>query len=169
MRWITALVALGVLLPPRAARAEEPSGALALVSGGGVNLAAFVVGAALLGTSHGSNAQNNAGWLTIETGFTLAPVAAHAVVNEWVRGLVFAVSPGAALATTGGLFAAEPGAVEHGTLPQQRWMWALFGVGLFSSAAGVADAILAPSRSAAVSVTPLAGFDRFGLQLGGTL
>jgi hypothetical protein len=169
MRWLGASIALAVLLPVREARAAEPDPGLALFSGAAVNLAGFVVGGTLLATSHGRGAQNSAGWLTMESAFTVSPLVAHGVVDEWWRGAAFAALPAATLATTAGIFADDPTAVERGGLPEQRWMWALFGVGLFASAAGIVDAMFAPARALPVRVAPAIGAGQVGLRIGGTL
>jgi len=169
MRWLAASVALAVLFPVRPARAAEPDPGAALFSGAALNLAGFVVGGALLATSHGGAAQNNAGWLSMEGAFTLSPVVAHGVVGEWWRGAAFAAVPGAALAVTAGMFASDGTAVERGELPEQRWMWGLYGVGLFASAAGIVDAMFAPARALPVRVAPVLGAGQVGLRIGGTL
>jgi hypothetical protein len=77
----------------------------------------------------------------------LAPLAAHAVVGEWGRGALFAAPPAAMW--TGSAILAEyaPNVVAHGTLEQQRVLWAFFGVGFFASAVGVVDAAFADRRA----------------------
>ncbi len=164
-----ALVLVPGILVPGTARAADPDPGLALFAGAGIQVAGFLLGGALLATSHSDPHQNNAGWLTIESGFTLAPLAAHAVEGEWGRGLVFAAVPGSALLTTGGLFVADPGAIERGGLPEQRWMWGIFGVGLFASAAGVVDAMFANHRSRRIYLQPAVGAGHVGFGIGGTL
>jgi hypothetical protein len=155
------------------ARADPREPAWGLVSGAAVALAGFVAGGVLLGTSSGSpgqsDAQDRAGWLTIAGGFGLAPAVAHAVVGEWGRGAAFAAPPVAAFAGSVGLFAYAPGAVEHGSLEQQRVLWSLFGVGLFSSAIGVFDAAFALDRAVPVRVAPVAGPGSAGLAIAGVL
>ncbi len=168
MRSPGVLVALA-LLSPSDAHAAAPDPALALFSAASIQLLGFVVGGALLATSQSDSGRNNAGWLTIEGGFTLAPLAAHGVANEWGRGALFAAVPAAALGTTAGLFASDPGAVERGGLPEQRWMWGLFGVGLMASVAGVVDAMLASGRVPAVRIEPAVAMGQLGLRIGGTL
>jgi len=172
---------------PCAARADDgaSSSGWALASAGAIDVTGFIVGGMLLARGGGDHLRDNAGWLTIESGFVLSPVAAHGVNGEWGRGALFAVVPLAALAVTAALFQAEPDTVEGGTLPQQRWMWAMFGGGLFASAVGVVDALWAPgrapgrasgrasgrapARARALVVWPAVARDQFGLQIGGTL
>jgi hypothetical protein len=165
------LVGVGLVACPSPASADEgdSSSGWALASAGAVDVAGFVVGGALLAQGHGDHLRDNAGWLTIESGFVLSPIAAHAVSGEWARGGLFAVVPLAALGVTVALFQQEPGTVESGTLPQQRWMWAMFGAGLFSSAVGVVDAMWAPARARKIAVRPIVAPGQVGLQIGGTL
>jgi len=168
MRSSAVLVSFALLVPSPC-RAADPDPAAALFSAASIHLVGFVVGGALLATSQSDSGRNNAGWLTIESGFTLAPFAAHGIMREWGRGALFAAVPACALGTTGGIFASDPGAVERGGLPEQRWMWGLFGVGLFASAAGVVDAMLAPGRSPVLRVEPAVAVGQLGLRIGGTL
>jgi hypothetical protein len=152
------------------ARAQTAEAAPAFATGASLFVAGFLVGGTVLGTSPGSAARDNAGWLTIEGGFTIAPLAAHAIVGEWGRGLVFSALPAAATAVTAALFAHHPGTIEHGELAEQRVMWAAFGVGLLVSAAGIVDAAIVRTRpTAAVSIAPLVGADRVGLRIVGAL
>ena len=154
---------------PASADDEGSSSGWALASAGAVDVAGFVVGGTLLARGHGDHLRDNAGWLTIESGFVLSPIAAHAVSGEWGRGGLFAVVPLATLGVTVALFQQEPDTVESGTLPQQRWMWAMFGAGLFSSAVGVVDALWAPARAQKIAVRPTVAPGQVGLQIGGTL
>jgi hypothetical protein len=166
------LVALAVVLLLAApARAEKPDPVLAFLAGATPAFAGFAVGGVLLGTSNDSAAANRAGWLVMEGGFALAPLAAHGVAGEWGRGVLFAAAPTAMFASTAGLFAYSPNAVGHGTLEVQRVLWAFFGVGVFSSAVGVVDAAFAPERQArrTLYLTPTAGIGGAGLTLEGTL
>jgi hypothetical protein len=152
-----------------AARAEEPAPALALVAGAAVIVAGLTTGSMLLASSDFDRTRANAGWLTIESGFTLAPWVAHAVVGEWARGVAFAAPPGAMLGATEALFQYSPGTVASGSLPEQRWMWGLFGVALASSGIGVVDVLFAPRRAKTFSVAPSIARDGVGLQVGGAL
>jgi|SRR5580704_8675998 len=156
---------------PCVARADDSgtSSGWALASAGAIDVTGFVVGGMLLARGGGDPLRDNAGWLTIESGFVLSPLVAHGVGGEWGRGALFAVVPLATLAVTTALFQAEPDTVESGTLPQQRWMWAMFGAGLFTSAVGVVDALWAPARARAIAVRPVVARDQVGLQIGGTL
>jgi hypothetical protein len=169
MRLPSVVALIAPLLVAVPAGAAEPDPALALLTGAATQVAGFIVGGTLLVTNHGHDEQANAGWLTVEGGFTLAPFAAHAVVGEWGRGAVFAALPAGALGGTAALFGVVPGVVESGTLEQQRVMWALFVGGLFASGAGVVDAVLVSARARRVTVAPTIGSGRVGLQIGGTL
>jgi len=168
-RLLFLVVALAPLLGASEGKAADRDPAVSLAVAAGVDAVGFVVGSALLSTSHGDNVQNDAGWLTIESGFVLAPLAAHGARGQWGRGVVFAAVPASSLAGSATLFAVEPGAIEHGTLPQQRWLWALFGVGLFSSAWGAVDAILTGDKKRTIALQPTVGWGQAGVRIGGTL
>lgn len=149
------------------AQAEEPDGGLAMIVGAASSLAGMAVGGAVLATSRGSDAVRNAGWLTIESGFTVAPFAAHAVNDEWGRGALFSAVPAAALGGTATLFGTVPGTIDQGSIEQQRLMWALFVVGQAASVVGVIDAALARWRTPKIVVVPTVGCSRAGVQIGG--
>jgi len=169
MRSLLAVAPLVLLFSSATARAANSDTTPAFAAATALNLVGFLAGGTLLGTSHGDSAQNDAGWLTIESGFVLAPLAAHGFVGEWARGAVFASVPAGTLGATAVVFANDPRGVEHGSLPEQRWMWAFFGVGLFASAAGVVDAMFAPSRQAAIALTPSVAGGSVGLAIRGLL
>ena len=168
-RLLFVVAALALLLGASEGKAADGDPAISLAVAAGIDALGFVVGSALLSTSHSDNVQNNAGWLTIESGFVLAPLAAHGARGQWERGVLFAAVPASTLAGSATVFALEPGAVEHGTLPQQRWIWALFGVGLFSSAWGAVDAILVGDSKPTIALQPTVGWGQAGVQIGGTL
>jgi hypothetical protein len=157
----------GLLLAASPARADKP--ALAFLAGASVLLAGFAVGGVLTATGNANDAQNNAGWLTMEAGFTLAPFASHAVTEEWTRALLFTAPPAATLAGTATIFAMNPSTIEHGELAEQRVMWSLFGVGLFSCVLGVVDSTFADKRRRAVAIRPVFGSGQVGLRVGGAL
>ncbi len=163
------MLALGLTAPPSWADKPEPEPARAFLTGALVFVAGFTVGGVLLATSKDDNVQNNAGWLAIQGAFVAAPFAAHAVSGEWTRALVFSASPAATWGGTAALFAVDPEAVEHGPLDQQRVLWALFGVGLFSSAVGVIDATFVDKRARAIAVAPVLGSGQVGVRIGVTL
>jgi len=165
----SALAAILLATPP--ASAAEPDGGLAFIAGTAAFVATFTVGGLLLATSNDGAAQGNAGWLTIESGFVLAPIASHALVGEWTRGLLFAAPPAAAIAGTATLFGLQPETIVSGSLPQQRVLWSLFVAGLLSGSAGVVDAVLAPARrkTKPVTVIPSVARGEVGLQVGGAL
>jgi hypothetical protein len=159
--------ALALCLTSSHARAEEPDGGLALIVGGASSLAGMVVGGAVMAMNHGGNLAHSAGWLTIESGFTVAPFAAHAVVGEWGRGALFAAAPAAALAGTATLFGLVPGTVDQGSIEQQRLMWGLFVGAEVAAVVGVVDAALAPWRSKDIVIAPSVGAGQAGVQIGG--
>jgi hypothetical protein len=164
-----ALAALAALVFAAPARAESDP-ALGVLAGAATLAAGLTAGAVILSTSNGVASQDNAGWLTMQSGFVLAPVLSHGIVGEWKRGLAFSTAPIACEVATAELFYVTPVAVEHGTLPAQRAMWVLFGVGLFSGAAGVIDTAFAGERArAALRVVPTVGRSSVGLEIGGTL
>lgn len=170
MRTLGALpLILAWVLAAPVARADEPEAARAVFAGAFAFVAGFTAGGVLVATSRGSNVQNNVGWLTIEGAFVGAPLVAHAFAGEWARAAAFAAPPAAAMAGTAGLFAMNAGAIEHGLLEEQRVLWALFGVGLFSGAAGVIDCAFADKRARSVAIGPMVGPGQIGLRLGGIL
>jgi hypothetical protein len=149
---------------PRASRS-----AAAFVWGASSFLAGFIVGGTLLGTSASGGSQENAGWLAIEAGFTIAPIASHAVAGEGWRGLVFAAPPAIATGGTAALFASNPSTIERGSIEQQRLIWGLFVGGLIASVAGVIDGVLTADPSPNVAVAPTFGRDHVGLTVGARL
>ena len=142
---------------------------MAFVSGTSVFVAGFAAGGALLGTNAASSLQANAGWLTIEAGFTLAPLVSHAVAGQSTRGLWFAAPPAAAWGGTLALFEIDPGTIEHGAIDEQRILWSLFGVALLSSVAGVVDAVAGAEHTSDVAIAPLVGPGRVGFSVGAHL
>ncbi len=163
-------IAFALLLAPVPAHAEPPDTALALFTGAATTVAGFAAGALLLGTSNDRNLANNAGWLTMQGGFALAPLCAHAVVGEWSRGALFATAPAAMWGGSVALMEYAPNVVGHGTLEEQRVLWGFFGVAFFSSAVGIVDATFAGSRAAErVRVAPMATRGGAGLSLEGLL
>jgi hypothetical protein len=177
MREICALAAFAlpvVVATPALAETEEPG--WAFLAGAVPALSGFIVGGLLLGRSDDVSAKNNAGWLAIQGGFVLAPLAAHAVAGEWGRGAAFSAIPAVAFAGSAAVFQIAPDAVAHGTLAEQRVIWSLFGVGLFASTVGIVDAVFASDRSRAVYLAPLVspgslapGARTAGLAIGGVL
>jgi hypothetical protein len=119
----------------------------------------------------------------METGLAVAPLAAHAVAGEWIRGLVSAALPMAALGGTAVLFGIHPATIEQGELSDQRVMWSFFGVGLFSGIAGIVDSAFADTRAPSgaraaptaapsglsVAVAPVFDSKQLGLRIGASL
>ncbi len=159
--------ALAFCLVSSPARAEEPDRGLALIVGAASNLAGIVIGGTVIAAARANDGTRNAGWLTIEGGFTVAPFAAHAAAGEWGFGAAFAAVPAAAFGGTAALFNAVPDAIDQGSIEQQRLMWGLFVAGQAVSVLGVLDAALAPWRKQKIAVVPTIGTDRAGVQIGG--
>lgn len=170
MRPLSLAAALALLVVPCTARAETDSG-IALLTAGGIDALGFIVGGTLLGVGGGRSDLNNAGWLTMEAGFTLSPLAAHGLVGEWARGAVFAAPPAVAIAGTAALFEAKADEVEHGSLPSQRWLWGFFSGALIASTVGAVDVLFAGSREHArgIAVRPTIGPGQIGLHVEGAL
>lgn len=168
--WARAAVpALALVLAAPSARADKPDPALAFLAGTCAFLAGFAAGGVLLGTSQDSEAQTRAGWMTIEAGFALAPVAAHAVTGEWTRAVAFAATPTAALAVTATVVGIDPSAIDRGQVAARVSVWSLFSVGLVSGAIGVVDSAFASTRTRTFSIAPIAGPGQVGLSIGATL
>jgi hypothetical protein len=116
----------------------------------------------------GENApKNEAGWLTIESGFALAPLTSHAIVGEWWRGAAFSALPTATTLASVPVFLKDPDTVGSGSISQQATLWGLFVAGLGTAAIGIIDAAFAPGR--ALQVAPAFGPRQAGLVLGGVL
>jgi hypothetical protein len=169
--WVpfTALVAGCVItFSASGARAADSDHGAAVLAGTASFVLAFAAGSIVVATANGSDRQSNVGWITIESGFVLAPLASHAVTGEWGRGLVFAATPAAMLGGSVALFDYDNGTIQHGSLTEQRIMWGLFTAGLFSGIVGVVDAGLARTSSG-VTMAPLMAAGATGLAVGGTL
>lgn len=148
----------------------EPDAALGFFTGAVVFVAGFAVGGVLIATGdENTPAQDRAGWLTIESAFVFAPIAAHAVTSEWTRGLAFAAAPASAVGGTAAVFALDPKAVRHAPLSEQRVLWGLFTAAMFLSAAGVVDTAFADGRASSFTLAPSVGVHHVGIEIGGTL
>jgi hypothetical protein len=162
--------ACSVVLSSTAAHATEPPDrGAAVITGAAAFVLAFAAGGIVVATANGSNVQSNVGWVTIESGFVLAPLVSHAVTGEWTRGLVFTATPAAMLGGSVALFDYDNGTIQHGSLTEQRIMWGLFTAGLFSGVVGVVDSGLARATDGGVMVAPLIGAGTTGLTVGGAL
>jgi hypothetical protein len=169
-----AIAAAAMLAAPavRAAEPDKPDAVWAGVVGAATAFAGFAIGGTIMGVTGDNSPVAMAGWLTMESGFALAPFTAHAVVGEWWRGVAFAALPTATTLSTIPVFAYNEGAVVHGSLPQQRWMYVLLCTGILSSGVGVVDAVLAPIRRRgrpALQVAPAVGAGNYGFVVGGAL
>jgi hypothetical protein len=189
-RWrrsVGALAVIGLVSITSAARAEEtaaperqPDTAAAFIAGASVIVAGLGVGASLIGSNGGSGGKcvsggactkslDNAGWMVMQSSFAAAPIVAHGITGEWGRGLLFSSVPLATTAGSATVLAIDPNAVRHSPLPEQRILWSLFVVGLFSSAYGVVDALSADERARHLVVTPVVGRGIAGIDVEGTL
>jgi hypothetical protein len=169
-------VAAAMLFAAAPARAEERDPVVAVAIGAATMVVGFAVGGTIIGTTAhanpandvpGDNTKNIAGWFAIEGGFVLAPLASHAAVGEWGRGAVFAAVPAATTVATIPVFTSVPDAVDHGSLPVQRWMWGFFCGGMAAAAVGIVDSAFAPGRS--VRIAPMLGTGTAGVIVGGAL
>jgi hypothetical protein len=168
MRSLLVAAVLGVvsfITPP--ARADGPDPVVAVAVGAATVLAGFAVGGTLMAASPGSAGRTEAGWFAIESGFAIAPLVSHGLVDEWGRGAVFAAIPTGTTLATLPVFLVNDASVEHGTLPQQRVMWGLFCAGLAASTAGIIDTAFATGRS--LRIAPALGAGNVGLMVGGAL
>jgi hypothetical protein len=162
-------VIAALVLTASTAHADPPDRGAALVAGAAVFVAGFAVGGMLIATGNANEAQANAGWLAMESTFAVAPIVAHGAAGDWTRGLVWAAAPAAAAGGTAGLFAYDKGTIFHGSLPEQRWLWGLFGGGLAVGTAGLVDVVLEGKRGSAVALVPSVAPGRFGLAVQGAL
>jgi hypothetical protein len=174
MRPHHALVAAALAPAPRPARADEPDTALALFAGASVDVVAFVAGGTIVSTSPSSgagDAQRSLGWFAIESGFIVAPLAAHGIVGEWGRGALFSAVPVVSLASTAAMYLTRTDSVENSSLDDQRVVWGLFTAALISSTAGLVDVLLARDRwrTHGIAVAPSVGPGVAGLRIQGYL
>jgi hypothetical protein len=155
------------LLAAPAAHADPPDPALAWITGATVFAGGFLAGGAILGGANGDEGAVRIGWMTIEGALALAPLASHAVVGEWGRGLAFAAVPVAGILSTAVVLGIEPDAIDHGEAGARITVWSSLTAGLLVGVAGVVDAAFADQR--AISVLPMAGSGKLGLLVGGPL
>jgi hypothetical protein len=169
VRLLSALgIGASLLFATLPSRADEPDRAGALLAGGAALVVGFAAGALVVATGGGDHTRDNIGWITMQSGFAAAPFVAHAAVGEWARGLAFTAAPAAMLGGTEALFQYDPGTISHGSLPEQRVLWSLFGLTVFTGAIGVID-VTFPRRHAPVSIRPTLAAGRVGLEIGGAL
>jgi hypothetical protein len=167
---VPALIVSLVLLASPSQADTTPAPTYGFVAGASVFLAGFVVGGVIVATSNYSDSQTNAGWLTMDAGFALAPFASHAFTGEWTRALWFSGVPSACFAASATLVAVHPATILHGTLEDQRAIWSVFGGGLLSGLVGVVDsAFVARRAKRSLALTPLPGPGQIGLGIGAQL
>jgi len=174
MRSPPVALVLILLAAPRAADAAEPDTGLAFFTATALDVAGFMVGGALIATSAAEgagDAQRSFGWLAMQAGFTLSPLAAHGLIGEWDRGVTFAAVPAGALAGTAAFYRSRTDGVEYSSWADQWMVWGLFTAGLAASAAGAIDVLFAGSRphGRTVAVRPCVGPGVAGLQIEGPL
>jgi hypothetical protein len=166
-------LASSITLAAAPARAEppdrDPDPGMGVVAGVATLVLGFAVGGTMIATASGSNGPSNAGWLIMNSGLVLAPLAAHGAVGQWGRGLVFSALPAATEGGAVALFEYDSGTILHGSLPEQRLLWGLFGAGLIGSIVGIIDVAITAPRIGPVTVSPSVARDGAGLQVGGTL
>jgi hypothetical protein len=122
-------------------------------------------------TGGSGDAQRSFGWLTIQAGFTLSPVAAHGVVGEWDRGALFAAVPAGTLAGTAAFYRTRTDGVEFSTKESQWMVWGLFTTGLAVSTAAAIDVLFADKRrhEPTIALRPTIGPCQAGLRIEGSL
>jgi hypothetical protein len=161
-----------LLLAASTARADPPDRGAALIGGAAVFVVGFAVGGMLVATGDSSDTQANAGWLVMQSTFVATPIVAHGVAGDWVRGLAWAAAPAATTAGSAGLFAYDKGTIFHGSLPEQRWLWGLYGVGLAGATAGLIDVLLEQKRpgiAGIATILPSIAPGRIGIEVQGVL
>jgi hypothetical protein len=186
-RLVGALTVTALASTSMAAGAEEtaapvrpPDTAAAFIAGASVIVVGLGVGASLIGGNNGSGGKcvsggectkslDNAGWMVMQSSFAAAPMVAHGITGEWGRGVLFGSVPLATTAGSAAVLAIDPNAVRHSPLSEQRVLWSLFVVGLFSSAYGVVDSLSADERARRLVVTPAIGRGLAGINVEGTL
>ena len=174
MRAFSLFLGSALLVVPRFARATEPDTDLAFLTAAALDTAGFVTGGALMATSRtggSGDAQRSFGWLTIQAGFTLSPVAAHGVVGEWDRGALFAAVPAGTLAGTAAFYRTRTDGVEFSTKESQWMVWGLFTTGLAVSTAAAIDVLFADKRrhEPTIALRPTIGHCQAGLRIEGSL
>jgi len=123
-----------LLLVTTSARADPRE--TALVVGGATAVASAGAAVTLLGDRDPERAR--IGWLTLQGGAALAPLAAHLARGELWRGLVFAALPALGTAFTATIV---DGSVDDLTSRDQRALWALTTASVIAAAVGVVDAV----------------------------
>lgn len=131
-----------------------PDPAAAFIVGAVTQTAGLVIGGSMAASGEGFGPTPKAGFLIMQSSFILTPILAHGIVDEWERGLWFAIIPTAALGGTITLFSVAPGAVTDQDLGEVRVLWSMVTAGMLSSTVGVIDAMLVRSRTVHVTPSP---------------
>jgi hypothetical protein len=153
------LVALLIAVPARADPASAPAALsrsepvrrtearapLALVTGLAVAGLSFAVGGFMLAGEQELSAKH-AGLAVMQSGLTLAPLAAHGVGGEWGRGALFSIPPALAGIGMAVLLSQRPEAPVMGKNKSQRIYPVLITVSVLGSALGIFDAALIDER-----------------------
>jgi hypothetical protein len=142
---------------------------------------AFVTGAAIAGISLGlggavavgadSDTGKAAGIYGVQAGLVMAPLAAHAMLGEYKRGVLFAVPPFAAMLGMAAVLQTRPHTVSGGPAAYQYAFTSAMTLSILSSIFGVSDVLSFHDRNgaASVAVLPEVGQERIGIRIGGRL
>jgi hypothetical protein len=128
---------------------EQRTASMIFVSGA-LELIPFAIGGTMVANS-GDVTVRRASVYVSSLGFTLAPLVAHGMMGEWVRGVPFASVPFACGVALAVLMQQPNGDVlsELGNPGSRVPFWALASTALAASTFGVVDAAFAPNRSRA--------------------
>jgi hypothetical protein len=156
---------------------------IAFVTGSLLAAVPFGIGATITSSSHEIET-NNAGVITLQSGFLVAPMVSHAIVGEWGRGAIFSILPALSSAGMAALLASTPTAVTHTTLETQRYFYLLVTGSVVGGTIGVVDSLRAPARerarerererlrergSSSLWIAPILDSRTWGIGLGGFL
>jgi hypothetical protein len=147
-------VALTTMSVAKGARADDPDAleqrtATALLVGSALELLPFAVGGTMVANTQDATVRRASVYVS-SLGFTVAPLVAHGLMHEWVRGVPFAAVPLACGIGLAIIMQLPNGDVLGPTLgnPDTRVpFWAFASTALAASSFGVIDAAFAPSRA----------------------
>ncbi len=148
----------------------EARTATALIVGGALALVPFAVGGAMVANTSDPTVRRASVYVS-SAGFTLAPLVAHGVMNEWWRGSAFAAVPFACGVSLAVLMQQPGGDVltDLGSKETRIPFWILASAAFAGGALGVIDAAMAPSRHGARAFYVVPSVDRtsVAVSLGG--
>ena len=152
------------------ARPDEPSVASAFVTGAvlaGVSLG--IGGAIAVGAD--SDAARATGVYAAQAGLIVSPFVAHAMLGETQRGVVYSLTPLAAMFGMAAVLQARPHTVAGGPAPYQYAFSTFMTMSVFSAMLGVSDVLSFHDRTgkSSVAVLPEVGVERIGIRIGGKL